>query len=263
MKKVGLILIMYLFSHLAMANESMSPGDVVKIAVSNNPELTVEAKLDNEGGVNFPLIGLVELGGLTTQEASKLISRKLVGDGYLRKADVNISILSSVSKQVSVLGNISRAGKYQIEPGVETVLDLLAIAGGVVPGGSMTVTLVRVNDDLPKRFTIDVEQLLLKNSAEEIRNANVELKGGDVLYIPDQTVFYTLGEVSRAGAYAFKKGLTVQQALSLSGGIGPTGNMNAITITRVDKNGKTFSIQADGETAIKADDLIFVDESLF
>jgi len=263
MKSIALLLVMFFFTHSAFANEPMSPGDVVKITVSNNPDLMVESKLDNSGVLNFPLIGSITLEGMTTKEAGKLISHKLVSDGYLRKADVNVSVVSSVKSQVSVLGNIAKPGKYQVEPGVETVLDLLAVAGGVMPGGSMVVTLVRVNDSLPKRFKINVEDILLKKSAQEIVDSNISLKGGDVLYVPDQAVFYSLGEVARPGAYPVKGGVTVRQALSLSGGVTPSGDIDNVKVTRLNTEGKYVSVKTDSTTILQENDLIFVKESLF
>lgn len=263
MKSIALVLFMFFFTHSVQASETMSPGDVIKVTVSNNPDLMVESKLDNSGLLNFPLIGSVKLEGMSITEASELISRKLVSDGYLRKADVNVSILSSVKKQISVLGNVAKPGKYQLEPGVETVLDVLAVAGGVMSGGSKVVTVVRVKSESPKRFNIDIEELLLQNNAKEIAEVNISLKGGDVLYVPEEPVFYSLGEVSRPGAYPFNKGVTVRQALSLSGGVTPSGNLDNVTITRLNEEGDYFAVKAEANTVLKANDLIFVKESLF
>ena len=90
-----------------------------------------------------------------------------------------------------------------------------------------------------------------------------ELKGGDTVYVERAPVFYIYGEVVHSGAYPVKAGMTVMQAISIGGGITPRGSENRIKLRRVAADGKTREYDANLVDQIKADDVIFVKESLF
>jgi polysaccharide export outer membrane protein len=90
-----------------------------------------------------------------------------------------------------------------------------------------------------------------------------ELKPGDTIYVDRAPVFYIYGEGARSGAYPVKAGMTVMQAISVGGGITPRGSENRIKLRRLEADGKTREYDAKLVDVIKADDVIFVKESLF
>jgi polysaccharide export outer membrane protein len=108
----------------------LGPGDVVKASVYGSPDLAIETRVSEGGSMTFPLLGEVQVGGLSTQQAEKKIGGLLEKGGYLKKAQVNLLITTLASQQVSVLGQVNRPGRYPVE-GKRKVLDLLAIAGGI------------------------------------------------------------------------------------------------------------------------------------
>jgi polysaccharide export outer membrane protein len=113
-----------------LAEVVLGPGDVVKASVYGSPDLAIETRVSEGGSMTFPLLGEVQVGGLSTQQAEKKIGGLLEKGGYLKKAQVNLLITTLASQQVSVLGQVNRPGRYPVE-GKRKVLDLLAIAGGV------------------------------------------------------------------------------------------------------------------------------------
>lgn len=106
---------------------SIGPLDVVSIRVFQEPELTFErVAVDASGSINYPLIGNVQASGLSASALSQEISAKL-REKYLVKPQVSVTIISSVAQQVTVEGNVTQPGVYDILGGA-TLLDALARA---------------------------------------------------------------------------------------------------------------------------------------
>jgi polysaccharide export outer membrane protein len=78
---------------LALAAEvELGAGDVVKVSVYNNPDLALETRVSESGSITFPLIGKVEVGGLSPAAAEQKIAGLLESGGFLRKAQVNLIV---------------------------------------------------------------------------------------------------------------------------------------------------------------------------
>ncbi len=127
----------------------LGAGDAIRISVFQNPDLTVETRVADSGIITYPLIGSVQLGGNTIPEAEKAIADKLREGGFVQKPQVNILLTQVRGNQVSVLGMISRPGRYPIETGNTRLSDMLATAGGAVPGGSDVVILSGIREGKP------------------------------------------------------------------------------------------------------------------
>ena len=91
---------------------SLGSGDQLKITVYNNPDLTLETKVSENGNITFPLIGTVALEGLSTSGAEKKIADLLKQGGFVRSPEVNILVVTVQSQQVSILGQVNKPGRY-------------------------------------------------------------------------------------------------------------------------------------------------------
>ena len=138
-------------------------------------------------------------------------------------------------------------------------MDLLAMAGGVNPSGGENAVLIKKGGNGQGGHPIDLFQLLQKGDMTQ----NVEVADGDIIYIPRMDVFYIYGEVQKPGAYRLERNMTLMQAVSLGGGITPRGTQRGIQIKRRGSDGKTSSSTAALGDEIRADDVIYVKESLF
>lgn len=256
------LVLFFSFSALASENQ-INDGDLVRISVYGNPDLTTEVKVSSEGNVNFPLLGEVKLSGLSPSGAEQFIGARLIQDGFLRQAQVNLIVLQSTGEQVSVLGQVTKPGKYSIETGATTLFDFIALSGGVSAKGSYIVTVLRMKDDPPRRLSINVDKLLLSSGASQINQANMEMNAGDIIYVPEAPVFYVYGEANRPGVYRFKPGMNVAQAIASGGGVSSRGTESGITIKRRGDNGSVIELEATTSTIIYADDVITLKESLF
>jgi polysaccharide export outer membrane protein len=157
-----------------------------------------------------------------------------------------------------VLGQVNRPGRYPVD-GPRKVLDLLALAGGIGPEGGDMVTLVRKRNGQVTRETIDVVDMVRKGEL----NRDVEVAGGDIIFVERAPRAYVTGEVQRPGPFRVERAMTVQQALSAGGGLTPRGTERGLRITRRDGNGVPHTIDAKADDLVQVDDVITVKESWF
>jgi len=232
---------------LAQNPDKLGPGDTVHVVVYQQPDLTTDARINERGSIEMPLIGGIKLAGLSTAEAASAIADALKQGQYLKAPQVAVALTTVRSRQVSMLGLILHPGRYPLEESHSRLPDLIAAAGGIAAGGSEEVTVIR-----------DGKTEKVNALAKEY-----ELKAGDTIYIDRAPVFYIYGEVIHSGAYPVKAGMTVMQAISIGGGITPRGSENRVKLRRVSPDGKTREYDATLIDQVKADDVIFVKESLF
>lgn len=236
----------------------LGPGDVVKASVYGSPDLAVETRVSESGTLTFPLLGEVQVGGLSTQQAEKKIGGLLEKGGYLKKAQVNLLITTLASQQVSVLGQVNRPGRYPVD-GKRKVLDLLALAGGIGNEGGDMVTLVRNRDGQTTRETIDVVDMVRKGEL----NRDYEVNGGDIIFVERAPRAYITGEVQRPGPFRIERAMTVQQAISAGGGLSLRGTQRGLQVTRKDATGAVKTIDVKASDVLQPDDVVIVKESWF
>jgi polysaccharide export outer membrane protein len=243
----------------AAAEYQLGPGDVVKITVYNNPDLSVEAELAQDGRIRFPLVGEVPLGGLTRAAAEQAIAQRLDSGGFVPKPHVNLLVSQYRSQQVSVLGEVNKPGKYAISQAVG-ITDVLAMAGGITAKGSQLVTVTRkAQDGRPVQRQIDVSKLIAGTGDA----ADLKLGNDDIVFVPPAPVFYIYGEVRQPGAYPLASDMTVSQALSIGGGLTVRGTQRGIQVDRKADDGRVRTLSAQLNDRLQPNDVVKVPESLF
>ena len=120
-----MVLIQSSFALAADGEYRLAAGDVVKIKVFQEEDLSVTTKLDRSGRIEYPLIGEIELAGKTPDEAEAHIDKLLRGD-YLVNPRVNVSI--ATYRSFFITGAVKKPGKYEYRPGM-TARTAIAIAG--------------------------------------------------------------------------------------------------------------------------------------
>src|SRR5512139_862562 len=236
----------------------MGTGDVLRITVYGQPDLTTEARVGDNGGITFPLIGDVKLAGITPAQGETEIAQRLAKGGFIIKPFVSLNVTQYRGQQVSVLGRVNRPGKYSLEK-VSRVSDALALASGIISDGADTVTLVRTRDGKTEYRDIDVIALF-KPGGEA---SNEVVQDGDIINVARQPMFYIYGEVQRPGAFRVEQDMSVVQALSMGGGLTQRGTQRGIKILRRDVHGVMQELDAQLGDPVKKDDVIYVKESLF
>lgn len=244
---------------LAEPEYLLSPGDVLKITVFKNPDLSLDAQVSEVGTISYPLVGSVQVASLTLAGAERKIAQMLKDGGFVQSAQVNILLTQGVGNQVSVLGQVNRPGRYPLQAAGGHLAGVLATAGGIATAGADTVIVTGTRAGKPFRREIDVVQLSLKGDIGD----DVALAGGDTVFVNHAPVFYIYGQVQRAGELRLERGMTVMQALAAGGGVTGKGTSRGIVLHRRDANGKVKEISANLDDDVQDGDVIYVKESVF
>lgn len=237
----------------------LAAGDIVRVTVFQNPDLTLETRITESGTISYPLIGTVKVGGMTLPAAEQAIAAALKNGGFLREPQVNIALLQNRGNQVSVLGQVNKPGRFPLETTNTRVSEMLAIAGGVTPLGGDIATLTGVREGKPFRKEIDIAAVFLNNKLQD----DSVVMGGDVIYVQRQPLYYIYGEVQRPGSYRVERNMTVQQALAQGGGPTVRGTERSLRLHRRASDGKVQVLRPSPQDPILPDDILYVRESLF
>jgi len=237
----------------------LTPGDVIKISVFKNPDLTLDARVSEAGTIGFPLIGSVPVTGLSLQGAEKKIAQLLRDGAFVLNPQVNILLTLAVGNQVAVLGQVNRPGRYPIEGAGGNLTGALAEAGGIATSGADVVIVTGMRNGKPFRREIDIVNMSLTGTTAD----DIELRGGDTLFVNRAPMFYIYGQVQKPGGYRLEKKMTVMQALADGGGVTGKGTSRGLVVHRRDAQGKVKESSTSLDEDVHDQDVIYVKESVF
>lgn len=138
--------------------------------------------VDNDGFINYPMVGRLQVGGLTKSEAEKLIAEKI--RPYLAESENPIVTVRMSSYSVSVLGEVARPGSFQVSREKITILEALAQAGDLtIYGVRDKVKLIREDATGKKQIVT-----LNLNDANIVNSPYYYLQQNDVVYVEPNKV---------------------------------------------------------------------------
>jgi polysaccharide export outer membrane protein len=237
----------------------LGPGDVLKIMVFQHPDLSVESRIADSGRITYPLLGTLQVGGLSADQAERLIARGLQEGGFLRDPQVSVLVSQFRSQQVSVLGNVNRPGRYPIDAQTMRLSEVLALAGGVSEGGGDRVVITTVQAGSPRRVEIDLNEIFVAGKFDQ----DIPMRSGDSVYVHRAPVYYVYGQVQRPGMYSIERGMTLAQAVAKGGGLTLRGTDRGLRVFRRDERGEVRVSEPRLDETVRPSDLIFLRESLF
>ena len=169
----------------AQGDYVLGAGDVIKVTVFQQPELSLDVRIAESGMVSYPLIGAIRLGGLTGGQAERLLATRLRSGNFLQNPQVSVNVSQYRSQQVSVLGAVNKPGRYPLELSGTRLSEVLAQAGGIVTGvGADSVNLVTRRDGQTVTLQVDIVDLF---GARATARDEV-LQPGDSIYVPARPV---------------------------------------------------------------------------
>ncbi len=241
----------------------LGEGDLLRISVFEAKELDTTVRVSSRGFITLPLIETVDVKGLTAIEAEEKIEA-IYQQRYIKNPHVSIFVEEHISQRITMVGQFKNPGTYDY-PTKQRLLDTIALGGGLSEkaGQMVQIRKSRRSQGQPEVVMIDLDQLIRKGNVQQ----NIEINGGDVIFIPEAGVFFVDGAVKRPGAYAIKHRTVVQEALVEAGGIEPWAVKDKIKLLRLTENGEREIIDLDlGQTsvkemAVKDRDILIVDES--
>jgi polysaccharide export outer membrane protein len=198
----------------------IGPGDLLHVTVLREPELEQRARVLDSGDVSLPLIGEVHVAGLDPAQASAFIDRKYLVENFLKHPNVSVFVEEYATQPVAVLGQVEKPGTYKITT-ARTLLDLLAMAGGLTPIADRHIMVERGPGARQRE-----ERVFLSNRSDDALMANVMIDPGDTILVPKAGIVYVLGDVGRPGGYTMENEsrMTVLQAIALAAGVNRTAN---------------------------------------
>ncbi len=181
------VLSIIIFSVIIPANAQKSdyklqPIDVIKITVHEHPDLETMTRVSSDGFISFPLLGKVEVKGLTVQDVEDKLKRLLEAD-YLVSAQVIVFIEEYHPREVSVIGEVNEPGKYEMPEEKEmTLLEAIAMAGGFTRDADVNKTkVIREQNGHRETIGIRVKDITEKGEKEK----DIKLEPDDIVIVPE------------------------------------------------------------------------------
>ena len=222
----------------------LGPNDVVRIQVYGEEDLTVDGKVDGDGNINYPLLGMISVAGKTSQELQEYLTTRLAG-GYVRDPKVTASIFKYRNFYVS--GEVRTPGGFPYEEGL-SVQKAISIAGGMTDKAEKhDVSILRLVNGKEQSFPVKVDSVVLPD---------------DTIVVAEGKRFYVNGEVKSPGRYLYEKGMTVHKAITMVGGFTDKAAVGRTKILRI-VNGEEQSIRVNLDAIVLPEDIVVVPRSFF
>jgi len=164
----------------ALGLPALGPGDIFEVRIFQEPELSNTFRIGSDGTFNYPLVGNLNVEGLTPNQCGEKIKVSL--KTYLKDPQVSIFIKEFNSKKVFVFGEVQKPGTFHYESRMN-IIQAITLAGGFGKFADRNGTFVtRLIQGQEKRIQVSVKAI------GEGKKPNFSLKPGDIVYIP-QSMF--------------------------------------------------------------------------
>ncbi|MFC1549265.1 SLBB domain-containing protein [Nitrospirota bacterium] len=257
---VAFCLIMTTFMSLsAMAVEyKVGEGDVLNISVYGHDDLRTIERVSGDGKIIFPLIGQLDVNGMTVAEVSQLIAARL-SEGFIISPQVAVFVNEFRSRKAVIIGEIAKPGLHELK-GEITLLELISMAGGLTANAGRIATIKRTGED-EKLRTIDVDFRAIMESGDV--SLDVPIYDGDSIILNKAGVYYITGEVRNPNAYKLIEGTTLIKAITRAGGFTERASENKVRIIRKHDGEESVIDQVSMDEFVLPEDVIVIPESLF
>jgi polysaccharide biosynthesis/export protein len=240
----------------------IGPDDLLQITIYNIPEQesratprTVILRVSQQGMIVVPLAGEIDVKGRTIFQVQEELQKRYAK--YIRNPQVGVMI-TEYRQRVSVMGAVQKPGVFELT-GPKTVMDMLALAGGVTERAGNQVHVYR-QDEKGNRQTIVIDLMVLANNAagllaasagKDAQFVNMPVQAGDVVNVPQGGMFFVDGAVQKAGSYPLNRNFTLRQALASAGGVNPElADYSSISINRRQPGNRMEIIPVDLDAII-------------
>lgn len=234
----------------------VGPGDQLRVQLFGNTNRILTLTVGRDGNVSFPEIGPISVSGqrfaAVKQNLEGRVSRQMIG------VRANVEMGETRAIRIFLLGEVEKPGSYTVS-GLSTVTNSLFAGGGIKRTGSLRNIQLKRNGQLIR--TLDLYDLLLKGDTSN----DARLLPGDVVFIPPIGPSVSIsGEVIRPAIYEIGANTTVNDLVSMSGGMTPRADERAGRLERRTERGERavtnidLSSQATRTEALRNGDFLRV-----
>jgi len=242
--------------------------DILEIIVWGHEDLRRIMPVSLEGMISFPLVGDIQVAGISAGALEKVIAGKL-GEGFIVDPQVSVTVKEYKSQRVFLMGEVNKPGTYAVTR-ENSILYVLSQAGGPTKEAGEEVVIIRPGKPVDRALTIEeaerrreqIVQVNLKDVLAGDKNSNIAIRDGDSVIVPKMPFFFVMGEVRSPGKYNLERGTTVLMAISIGGGLTSKAAPSRTRITR-EQNGRKVEIRIGMEALVMPGDTIIVPESFF
>ncbi len=167
-----------------VAEYYIAPNDKLEIFVWQNTDLTKNVSVRPDGKLSYPLVGTIDVAGLTLDQLQNIIQEKLVV--YIRFPQVIVSLLESAGNKVVVLGQVNYPGIFTFKGNAISLIEVIAMAGDFTTDSRRESVMV-ISDNFsehPKVRKIDLLTAIRNGAAD----TDIFIKPDDVVYVPRSTI---------------------------------------------------------------------------
>jgi polysaccharide export outer membrane protein len=245
-------------SQASASDAPIGPRDVIEIKVFQDPSLNTKMTVTDDGRITMPLLGKVDVSGLTPTELETRI-RTMLEAKYINKADVSVSVIEAGSKPISVIGAVTHPGRIGITGNI-SLIQAITQAGGLASGYGRTLYVLRTAaNGLTEQIAIDIDDLMVNGNPD----LNLPLRANDVINVPiDSSInIYVLGEVMHPGSVQFRRSQTPTLLQTLAAAGGPTDRASKVVILKRVVNGTEKTFKYDFKKIIdgRQNDVVLLD----
>ena len=213
----------------------LTVGDMISVKLFTDGAYTNSVRINNDGTVLLPLIGIIHLEGLTVTKAEQLIAETLSADGMYRDPQITLQITEGPNAVVTIVGEA-----HGVIPviGSKRLLDVLSLAGGLPPTASHVLTINRPG--VPQPIVVDLGTDPMRSSLDDI-----PIFPGDTIVVSRIGIVYIFGAFGgTAGTVSLNAytPLTLTEATALSGGIKWEGRSGDLRIIRTVGDRRTVAV---------------------
>jgi polysaccharide export outer membrane protein len=246
--------------------------DLLEIKVFDLEELNQTVRVADDGSITVPLLGRLQVAGLTKGELEALLAR-LLEERFVRDPQVTIFVKEYESKKVAVSGAVKKPGTYEML-GEKTLLEMISQAGGLDAEPGKQIYIFRQANDggEAERLAVDLDRLVYRADAA----LNVALAPGDIVYVPaiEKVRIFVSGAVRNPNLYEVPRDepVTVLKAVTLAGGTTDRAAEKKVQVIRTKPDGTRLIIPVDlkrvkrgkiEDPVLQRDDLVLVPEAFF
>ncbi len=159
---------------------SLGPGDRFDVRVYGEEDLSTNYRIAQDGTIDFPYVGRVEVAELEPTQVADLIEDRLRDGGVLVHPQVSVLVTEYASKRISVSGAVRNPGNYPVSPGL-TALQAVGLAGGTTDLANRNATILtrRVEGEM-RRYVVPLDSITV--GAEN----DFRVTAGDIIYVPER-----------------------------------------------------------------------------